>query len=376
MNTRSTAVLSLLAVAATAGFAQANVDVAITPGVMQTESSQATWTEADYANARVLSPKVNSLPASVTDFNAAAAESQRALQGSAKGGRGGADASHLREMRRAFPRVAEMDADNGVAPEAVGTGGIYFTSSRASVTATDTTYPNRTVGKLYFKIGALSYMCSGSMIKPGIVVTAGHCVHSGNGASTGWYNSFQFIPAYRNAGGVDSRPYGTWTSWARVSTSSDWYSGGGGVPNLRDWAVITFNADRAGLKIGNYTGWLGYQYPRMIGRQQAVLGYPGNLDTGGILHRIDSIITNYGSNNGTWGSDMQGGSSGGPVVQNFQQTYVDSSTLPSENESNRVTSVVSWGYISSLPKVQGGSQFDSVFGTMVSNACTAHPWAC
>ncbi len=372
-QTRIALALSLVA-AAVSGMAQAD-EVSLNASAVRTESHNQAWTDADYATARTLLPKANFLPPAVMDLNAAVAAADQAIQGSGKAGRGGADASHLREARRALPRVGE--ADDGVAPDAVGTGGLQFTSSRGGPTATDTTYPYRAVGKLYFKIGAANYMCSGSMIKPGIVVTAGHCVHSGNGASTGWYNSFQFIPGYRNAGGIDSRPYGTWSNWASVRTTTDWYGGGGGVPNAHDFAIIVFNADAAGLKIGNYTGWLGYQYPRLIGKHQTVLGYPGNLDTGGILHRVDSLATSYGSlNNGTWGSDMEGGSSGGPSVSNFQMSYANSSTLPSENESNRVTGVVSWGYISTLPKVQGGSQFDSIFGTMVTNACTSYPWAC
>lgn len=219
-------------------------------------------------------------------------------------------------------------------------------------------------------------MCTGSMIKPGIVVTAGHCVHSGNGAASGWHNSYQFIPGYRKVGSVATAPYGVWSSYQSVATSSAWYSGGGGVPNARDYAVIVFNRNASGLRIGNYTGWLGYGSGGMIGNHITAIGYPGNLDLGGQAHRTDSMATSVGGNNGSWGSDMEGGSSGGPVVLNWRVDYTNSSAAPSQNAGNIVTSVVSWGYVSTAPKVQGASVFDATFMSMVAGRCTAYPWAC
>lgn len=334
---------------------------------------QSAWTDADLANAKPVQLKVSHLPASTFDFNAAVAQA-RSPQTDVAGKRGGADARHLFEQRTVpAGSAAEPELNDGIGTEAIGTGSIHFTSTRL-LKAADTTFPNRAVGKLYFKNAAgATYMCSGSMIKPGIVVTAGHCIHDG---STGFYNSFQFIPGYRKVGRTETRPYGTWTNWAYARTTSDWVSGGGAVPNLRDWAVIVFNTDAAGKRIGDYTGWLGYQYPSMIGKHASVIGYPGNLDAGGQMHQTSSMVNNYGTNNGTYGSDMQGGSSGGPVVLNWRVDYTDTSTAPSDNGGNRVTSVVSWGYIDPAQKVQGGSQFDSVFGTILSDTCTAYAWAC
>ena len=47
-------------------------------------------------------------------------------------------------------------------------------------------------------------------------------------------------------GATETRPYGTWTNWAYARTTTDWVTGGGAVPNLRDWAVIVFNKDCLG----------------------------------------------------------------------------------------------------------------------------------
>jgi V8-like Glu-specific endopeptidase len=337
------------------------------------------WTDADYAAARPMMKKATTLGAAAYDFNAAAEKGRQQPQVDVAGHRGGADASHLAVVRRVAGSLADAAADlDAVMPEAVGTNNIQFTSSRATFnSAIDKSYPFRTVGKLFFKdaTGA-GYMCSASVIKPGVVLTAGHCVHSGSGGTAGWYNSFEFIPGYRKVGATEYRPYGTWTSWAQATTTTDWYNSAGAVPNLRDWALIVFNRDAATKRVGDYTGWLGYQYPALIGKHNTVLGYPGNLDSGLIMHRVDSAISDNGGNNGLWGSDMRGGSSGGPAVLNFQYTYSGVSASTLDNGSNRATSVVSWGYISEAPQVQGGSQLDSVFGTMITNTCTTFPWAC
>lgn len=332
------------------------------------------WSASDYSAARTVMPKVNFLPAQAFDYNAAAASTSPAVY-SSPGGPGNTGAQGLVRM---LPLTAGSSATPNldIAPQAIGTnaGSIQFTSSRVAATSTEEAqWPRSAVGKVFFKIGTASYMCSGSLIKPGILLTAGHCTHSGNNAASGWYNSWQYLPAYRSG----AAPYGVWSSYATVYTTSNWYSGGGAVPNLRDWALIVLNRNASGKRVGDYTGTLGVQYPSLIGKQVTAIGYPGNLDAGAIQHSTNSMSNNLGAvSNGIWGSDMEGGSSGGPVVLNYGLTYTNSSTQPSDNLRNMAVSVVSWGYTNTAVKVQGGSQFDSVLGTMLTTACKAYPWAC
>ena len=334
------------------------------------------WTDAAFASARPMLPKVNYLPALVFDYNAAIAEAaSSATVVSAAGGVGGADARKLRETRVATEVGAggSMGTAAGeIDTQAVGTGGMHFTSSRTFPASADTTYPTRTVGKLYFRDGAtgVSYVCSGSMIKPGVVLTSGHCIH--NGVSR-FFTDFVFRPGLR----LGVYPYGTWSNWVAIRTTTAWATGGGSVPNTGDWATIVFGPDAAGRRIGNYTGWLGYLGPICSGRHQTTLGYPVNLDGGLQMHRYDSQANSYGSlNNCTWGTDMTGGSSGGPVVLNLQQAYTNSSSLPMENNDNRVVATVSWGYTNPATKVQGGSIVNTVFGALITDTCTANPTAC
>jgi V8-like Glu-specific endopeptidase len=328
----------------------------------------------DYRHGLSVLPSVASIPDQAFDFNAAATLGRRAPVAGEAGHRGGnVDASGL--SRRLFEFSFEdnlQSPDGSVTPSAVGTQGLQFTSSQVYPSQADTSYPTRATGKLWFEKvpGSGSWwVCSASMIKPGIVATAGHCVSSGTGS---WYGSFQFVPGYRSG----AAPYGTWTSWASATTTGEWFSGGGGVPNGGDYALIVFNKNASGYRIGDYTGWLGWQYPALVGKHVSVLGYPNNLDSGAINHRIDAQATSGSNNTGLWGSDMTGGSSGGAVVLNLRKAYASSSTAPSDNGDNRLVSVVSYGPTATGPMYQGGSVFDSRISTMLTNMCTSYAWAC
>lgn len=99
--------------------------------------------------------------------------------------------------------ISESDA-NAVAPEAYGTSNHPFTTSRANPTGGKVTnlYPFRAAGKLFFNIGASTYLCSASLIKKGLVVTAAHCV--ANFGARQFYSNWRFVPGYDNG----AAPYG------------------------------------------------------------------------------------------------------------------------------------------------------------------------
>src|SRR6202035_1385518 len=71
---------------------------------------------------------------------------------------------------------APAAAAAAVTPEDFGTSNLPFSTARADLygLATNTSYPYRAAGKLFFLIGNSSYVCSASLIKRGIVVTAAH----------------------------------------------------------------------------------------------------------------------------------------------------------------------------------------------------------
>jgi hypothetical protein len=161
-----------------------------------------------------------------------------------------------------------------------------------------------------------------------------------------------------------------------VTTTNQWLAGGGSVPNGGDYALIVFNKNASGYRIGDYTGWLGYQFPALVGKHVTVLGYPGNLDSGAVNHRVDAQTTSGSLGTGLFGSDMGGGSSGGAIVLNFRTNYASSTAAPADSGENRLVSVVSYGPVANGPMYQGGSVFDSRLTTMLSNMCSSHAWAC
>ena len=106
--------------------------------------------------------------------------------------------------------VPASSGNSGVTSMAFGTSNQPFTTSRADLNSsspTNTVYPYRATGKLFFNIGAATYVCSASLMKRGIIVTAAHCV-ANFGESPPLYTNWQFIPGYSN--GV--APFGIWTA--------------------------------------------------------------------------------------------------------------------------------------------------------------------
>jgi hypothetical protein len=84
------------------------------------------------------------------------------------------------------------------------------------------------------------------------------------------------------------------------------------------------------------------------------------------------------SNNTIIGSNMNGGSSGGPWIVNFgiKPTLTGEIDGAAPNP-NIVVGVTSWGYISLALKEQGASPFTSNnIVSLVNSACTSIPAAC
>lgn len=84
---------------------------------------------------------------------------------------------------------------NEVMPQEYGVDGHPFTTSRVDVKRNSPSkdYPFSPAGKLYFRIGEDTYVCSASLIKPGVAVTAAHCVTDFEGS--GFFADWEFVPA-------------------------------------------------------------------------------------------------------------------------------------------------------------------------------------
>jgi len=275
-------------------------------------------------------------------------------------------------------------AEDGVAPQDFGTNKHPFSTARADLNGLNTNraYPYRAAGKLFFNIGSSTYMCSASLIKRGIVVTAAHCV--ANFGRSQFYSNWHFIPGYRNG----NAPFGTHTV-RQVWIKTSYFNGTdscavAGVVCTNDVAVLTLNPTTSGAYAGTSTGWLGYGWNGYgfvnTLTQITQIGYPAGLDSAGLMERNDSYgYTNSSQSNNTMiGSNMDGGSSGGPWVVNFGiKPTLTGETNGSAPSPNVVVGVTSWGYTSTAPKEQGASAFTSNnIVSLVNSACSAAPAAC
>jgi hypothetical protein len=89
-----------------------------------------------------------------------------------------------------------QNAFNGINLSAFqfGTSNQPFTTSRVNPYRTDftTKYPFRAAGKL---IGREPYICSASLIKKSLLVTAAHCVTKYGAGKRGLYGQWVYVPA-------------------------------------------------------------------------------------------------------------------------------------------------------------------------------------
>ena len=270
------------------------------------------------------------------------------------------------------------------ADRAYGTSKLPFSTSRVDLTGNkvSTSYPYRPSGKLFFKIGASSYVCSGTLIKKGVVITAAHCVYDNVGGA--FHSEWVFVPAYRN--GI--APYGSWSYvdawvWTDYQTQATCVSSG--VICTNDIAVIVL-AQESGAWAGESTGWLGYGWngygftPEDLA-QIKQLGYPVSHDFGKKMIETNAqagkLSTDFLENT-FWGSTQTGGSSGGPLVVNFgKRPKYNGTDKGKEAKPNRIVGVTSWGYTDTTIKLQGASWFTKpLVKGLVDVACAEVPDPC
>lgn len=159
-----------------------------------------------------------------------------------------------------------------------------------------TTYPFRTIGRI--DIG-----CTGTLIGPRHVLTAGHCVYNINNDK--WYSSLNFTPGQNGS----SKPWGT-IAWKHVISVKGWTKS---HKRDYDYAMIILSQD-----IGNTVGWMGYGWKQPLPHYNVnINGYPGDKPSGTMWHAFCKlqIITVYRL---YYPCDTFGGMSGSGVYVYFQ----------------------------------------------------------
>lgn len=340
---------------------------------------QQTKGSVDFVHAKPLPLPQNTLPHDATQalIQALGAASVAGQSGYSAGSSGSGKTSPV------FLGTPEAVQDNELTSEDFGTNNHPFTTVRADLfnETTNLSYPYRAAGKLFFNEPGGTFICSASLIKRGIVVTAAHCV--ANYGQKQFYSNWQFVPAYRNG----SAPYGVWTV-RQAWIPTVYYNGTDncavyGVVCPDDVAVLILNTQNNNYA-GTTVGWFGYWYgggftSNGLG-EITQLGYPVGLDSAAYMERNDSYgyKSSSESNDTIIGSNMNGGSSGGPWVENFGlPSSLTGETNGSFPNSNVVVGVTSWGYTATGPKEQGASSFTfNNVQVLLNAACGATPGAC
>ncbi|MGY6215647.1 trypsin-like serine peptidase [Methylolobus aquaticus] len=326
----------------------------------------ASFSALDFASAKPLQPVAS--PEAAMKLSAAVAAVAKIVR---DGSKPIISVAPDRSSRLYEAALRALTAENDPVPTDFGTSGaLYSISGMVPDSQSNAlTYPHVTTGKLYFSTPGGTASCTAAVIQRRILLTAGHCVANGQGS---WYSNFQFVPATYNG----SAPLQVW-NWRFATTTSTWFSGGGGVPNAADYAMIELE-DRtfSGVvrRIGDVTGWLGWQTGSCRSNHVHMLGYPGNV-FGGQRLAITSAQRwrNVAPFNCEYGNPQTFGASGGPWIQNFGSSA--SPKPQTQPGRNRVVTVASYTYGEAFG-VLGGSEFDSRFVNLWNSICAHRAGNC
>jgi len=182
-----------------------------------------------------------------------------------------------------------------------------------------------TTGKVFFTLGGVNYVCSGSSTAAAnhdLVMTAGHCVNEGPGAyATNW----AFVPAYDDG----LRPYGTFTA-RQLTTTTQWASSGDFDYDVA-FAVVN---PVAGVDLSDTVGSQGIGFNQPRSQHYYSFGYPAAQPYDGTdiawCHGTAIQDTYGGSTDEGLYCNLTGGSSGGPWLRNYS-TSTGVGTLTSVN---------------------------------------------
>ncbi|GAA3943026.1 peptidase [Actinomadura viridis] len=169
------------------------------------------------------------------------------------------------------------------------------------------------VGKVFFrKPSGGDWACSAAALNSSsrqLVVTAGHCVHEGDGG--GWMLNWTFVPRYRNG----ARPFGTFAA-KQFRAFNAWINNG---DLRRDVGMVT-TWPQDGKKLVNVVGGNGLQWNWPRTTAMTVFGYPGNRDNGQIQWVCQGTTSPVIDGRIQLRCDFGGGSSGGPWLRQYNDS--------------------------------------------------------
>lgn len=192
---------------------------------------------------------------------------------------------------------------------------------------TTETLVKRTTGKVFFVLGGRTYVCSGSVVAEAseaaaedLVLTAGHCVHDGDGKT--WATKWMFVPDYDSnpvtysstgTGWCDQARFGCWVATA-LTTTTGW-ANVGDFDDDAGFAVVGAGTKHADLSTA-VGGQHGIDFATSSKSVNAYsFGYPhaSPYDGSDLVYCAGATNADpYGGDARGLECDMTGGSSGGP----------------------------------------------------------------
>jgi V8-like Glu-specific endopeptidase len=208
-----------------------------------------------------------------------------------------------RAMVKKLPKVAAEPAPGKLSP-------------RASMDPPPVTNFSITNGKLFINGYESGSWCSASAINTAskrVVITAGHCVHSGSGGT--WLSNLVFVPGY-NAFNADHDPVGQFQAY-RLRTFNSWIDSSD--LNRDVGFVTTFSGGDWGVPVVDTVGGHGLAYNGGTEFDVSIFGYPSNLDGGNRMWACWGVATDSSAsdNRSKIGCNFGGGSSGGPWLWQY-----------------------------------------------------------
>ena len=306
------------------------------------------------------------------------------------------------------PGVSAMSGTSE--PEAYGSSaeGAPYTTARVAVQKPGesrkkkqipvTGLPFSATGKLYMTFGNSTFVCTASLIRKGILITAAHCVHNFGQGSSGFADSAIWYPA-QFKGSKNGQPFGGFKA-RNIFVPTPYIDGTdtctqAGVVCNNDVATIALMKQKIKYKnvkgkdkskngypgevVGMYDyGYNGYSYvtsPALGGEivvQITQLGYPVAFDKGDQMQRTDAVGWYHDVGvlkNTQIGSAQTGGSSGGPWLTNFgtRPSVSSGASLGFQSVSNVVVGVTSYGSSTVGYNRQGASYFGQNFEFPLAN---------
>ncbi len=216
----------------------------------------------------------------------------------------------------------------------------------------------RTTGKVFFTLGGVDYVCSGSAVTSpdrSTVLTAGHCVYdpqAGKGASR-WV----FVPGYDRG----RTPYGMFAA-TRLATAAGWAEDEDFDVDL---AFANVGRNEAGRLLTDAVGGQKIAFGTPRGRPAVALGYPAEAPwTGqsliGCAGGLRQDTTPQPTTDQGMACTMTGGSSGGPWLSDFDPL----------TGRGTLTSVTSFGY-TGQPGVLWGPYLGEVAGALYTKVASS-----